>query len=400
MSDHTPKNDEESQAWFVVGGSEDDPQSPNTSPHDSVEPVATVVLPRELRGHAAEDAGSADTVPASGQSVETGEVAEKPEAATPPEPVPVSIPACEPQESSGPAEGQVQPLVDPPSSPPVVSREEAPLPPPSVEVETPVSEVSAPAATNWWETPGPEPSAAAAGSEPEASTPAPLPLAAPVSEPAPLPPSEQPFQPTPVSAGSIPPSLEPPVAHAPEPPTQPVPPRAHWWERQAAATPVNPAPPPPPPTPDPVSAPHAEDPPPPSPPAAGHGFRPAEVIRLGGTGVRVPNTQVGLLVTVRTPQRIRLGQVTILKEARSTIGSGRVACFVDDPGAADFHAVIACQEAGGRSAFCLHSVESAPIHLNGTIPAPMTPLQSGDHLVIGSTELVFFEAALTQGESI
>jgi hypothetical protein len=113
--------------------------------------------------------------------------------------------------------------------------------------------------------------------------------------------------------------------------------------------------------------------------------------------VHVPTDQVGMLVTVRTPQRIRLGQITILKEERNVIGAGRVACFVDDPNAAELHAVVACQRVGEKSAFCLYSVASAPVYLNATIPAPMTELQSGDHLVIGSTELVFFEAALIRG---
>jgi hypothetical protein len=105
---------------------------------------------------------------------------------------------------------------------------------------------------------------------------------------------------------------------------------------------------------------------------------------------------VGLLVTVRTPQRIRLGQVNLLKEARNAIGTGRVACFIDDPGAAELHAVICCQQGADGSAFWLYSVASAHIYLNRTIPALVTQLRSGDHLVIGNTELVFFEAAFTQ----
>ena len=111
----------------------------------------------------------------------------------------------------------------------------------------------------------------------------------------------------------------------------------------------------------------------------------------------VPIDRVGLLVTVRTPQRIRLGQVTLLKEARNTIGRGRVACFVDDPAAAELHAVVTFERAGDRSAFCLYSVPSAPVYLNEVNPSPTIPLRSGDHLVIGSTELVFFEAVLTRG---
>jgi hypothetical protein len=127
---------------------------------------------------------------------------------------------------------------------------------------------------------------------------------------------------------------------------------------------------------------------------ADFGFRQSDVIRVGESNVTTPLTQVGLVITVRTPQRVRLGQ-----EARTVLGRGRVSCFVDDLGVADSHAVITCQGMEDSTGFCLHTCESAPIAVNGETPDRMVRLQSGDRIKLGDTELVFLEVPLHFGGS-
>jgi hypothetical protein len=101
-----------------------------------------------------------------------------------------------------------------------------------------------------------------------------------------------------------------------------------------------------------------------------------------------------LIVTARTPQRIRLGQVTTLKEALTVIGRGRVGCFVDDLAVAQFHAVITYQRAEEGFGFYLHTTGSAITSLNQCATKPPVKLRSGDRIAIGNTELVFFEVVL------
>ncbi len=134
-----------------------------------------------------------------------------------------------------------------------------------------------------------------------------------------------------------------------------------------------------------------------TPPASGFGFRQADVIRVGGVVVSVPVAHVGVIVTTRTPQRVRLGQVTVLKEARTVIGRGRVGCFVDDPAIAALHAVITYQCAANSSGFYLHTSVSAPTLLNHETPESMVRLRNGDLIALGHTDLVFLEVPLERG---
>lgn len=130
------------------------------------------------------------------------------------------------------------------------------------------------------------------------------------------------------------------------------------------------------------------------------GFRQSQLIRMGSNDVMASFAHVGLVVTVRTPRRLRLGQVTVIKETRTVLGRGRVGCFVDDPEVADFHAVITCQQMNDSSGFCLHTCESAPTTLNGEKPGAIVRLRSGDHIGLGDTELIFLEVPLHNGGAV
>jgi predicted component of type VI protein secretion system len=113
-----------------------------------------------------------------------------------------------------------------------------------------------------------------------------------------------------------------------------------------------------------------------------------------------PTAHVGMIVTARTPQRLRLGQVTIIKNARTVIGRGRADCFVDDPAVAEFHAVIVYQRVGNAFGFCLHTDVSATTSLNRRTSESVERLQSGDHIALGDTDLVFFEVTLDRGSDV
>lgn len=126
------------------------------------------------------------------------------------------------------------------------------------------------------------------------------------------------------------------------------------------------------------------------------GFLRAELIRVGGTAATPPLDRTGLLVVVRTPQPVRLGQVVPLKDARNVLGRGSgLGCFLDDPGAAEFHAVITYQRQKNNTGFFLHS-SSAAVGLNGVPAAEQAQLASNDRITIGNTELVFLEVQITR----
>jgi len=128
------------------------------------------------------------------------------------------------------------------------------------------------------------------------------------------------------------------------------------------------------------------------------GFLRAELIRVGGTAATPPLDRIGFLVVVRTPQPVRLGQVVPLKDARNVLGRGSgLGCFLDDPGAAEFHAVITYQRQKNTAGFFLHS-STAAVGLNGVPAAEQAQLESNDRITIGNTELVFLEVQITRGD--
>jgi hypothetical protein len=137
---------------------------------------------------------------------------------------------------------------------------------------------------------------------------------------------------------------------------------------------------------------------PPASSAPPKGFAQSEAIRIGGAAAIAPTDCVGLVVVVRTPQRVRLGQVTVLKQARNILGRGRgVGCFLDDPGAAEFHAAVVHRRAEEGPGFFLYSAGAAPVAINGSRAGAVTRLRSGDRIEIGATELVFFQTELETG---
>jgi hypothetical protein len=127
------------------------------------------------------------------------------------------------------------------------------------------------------------------------------------------------------------------------------------------------------------------------------GFTQSELIRIGGNRPSAPSGVVGLVVTARTPQRVRLGQVTVLHSARTVIGRGRVNLFVDDPDVANVHAVITFEHGEQLAGFRLYTHNSAPVMVNGASVGELVLLASGDRIVIGATELVFLQVPLLPG---
>lgn len=216
----------------------------------------------------------------------------------------------------------------------------------------------------------------------EASPEAPPVGAAPgVPEPTP----EDPAPPEPPTASgvdvsaSVPPTRE----TVPEDPVQP--------SHPEAATPQSPEPGP--------QAPRAEEPLRETlPPAARSvGFTRAELMRLGRTGLTAPQNTAALLVVVRTPQRVRRGQIFPLNKPRTVVGKARGVDFLlDDPSVADLHAVITYEQGDG-GAFWLQISDSAPVEVNGVSAARRTQLSGGDRIQLGNTGLVFLETDLEGG---
>jgi len=132
-------------------------------------------------------------------------------------------------------------------------------------------------------------------------------------------------------------------------------------------------------------------------PSSQFGFTQSELIRIGSNRPLVPSGVVGLVVTARTPQRIRLGQVTVLHSPRTVIGRGRVNLLVDDPEIANLHAVITFERSEQLTGFRLYAHNSAPVTVNGASVGGLVPLANGDRIAIGSTELVFLTVILSSG---
>lgn len=124
------------------------------------------------------------------------------------------------------------------------------------------------------------------------------------------------------------------------------------------------------------------------------GFRHEEIVRVGESGILTPTGRVALTVTAQTPQRIRLGQITSLKASRSVIGRGRVACFVDDPWVAEFHAVIVYRRSQEETGFFLYTTPSAMTKVNGVAPEGPVKLESMDRIEVGDSYLVFLDVPL------
>ena len=130
------------------------------------------------------------------------------------------------------------------------------------------------------------------------------------------------------------------------------------------------------------------------------GFTQSELIRIGSNRPSAPSGVVGLVVTARTPQRVRLGQVTVLHSARTVIGRGRTNLFVDDPEVANLHAVITFEHIEQSIGFRLYSHNSAPVIVNGASVGELVQLTNGDRIALGSTELVFLEVLLLPGGAL
>lgn len=131
----------------------------------------------------------------------------------------------------------------------------------------------------------------------------------------------------------------------------------------------------------------------------GVGFTAAEILRLGGAALAAPTAAVAMLVTVKTRQRVRRGQVVMLREARCVLGRGRVGCFIDDAEAAEFHAVITCRKAAAETAYVLHTAPGAPVSVNGSAVSGERTLADRERITIGSTELMFVKVPLEPEET-
>lgn len=132
--------------------------------------------------------------------------------------------------------------------------------------------------------------------------------------------------------------------------------------------------------------------------AAPVGFIQSEILRLGGTAPTQAYDRAGFLVVVQTPQRVRLGQIISLRDARNAIGrKTRLGGLADDPDAAETHAVITFETGRDEDGFFLYTSASAPVTLNGRMTGSRTLLRNGHRIVIGKTELVFFEALYAGG---
>ena len=180
---------------------------------------------------------------------------------------------------------------------------------------------------------------------------------------------------------------------APERPEPPAPasPAPEW--------PESPAPPPPPPVrPAPLPPPPPVRPAPPAPPPAQRNLL-VELTRVG-SGVVAPSDTAGLLLIVRTPRRVRRGQVFSLREARTVVGRGaKVGCLLDDSSVEEYHAVVSYERHEDEAAFFLHPISTRGAQLNGTpVESAGSRLRSGDRIGLGDTELVFFQADLGRSE--
>jgi hypothetical protein len=127
------------------------------------------------------------------------------------------------------------------------------------------------------------------------------------------------------------------------------------------------------------------------------GFTQSELIRIGSKRPSAPSGVVGLVVTARTPRRVRLGQITVLQSARTVIGRGRTNLLVDDPEVANLHAVITFECGEQSTGFRLYTHNSAPVTVNGASVGELVQLTNGDRIAIGSTELVFLAVPLCPG---
>jgi hypothetical protein len=135
-------------------------------------------------------------------------------------------------------------------------------------------------------------------------------------------------------------------------------------------------------------------------PALAHpvGFSRTEVMRTGGNAPTTPVNVAGFLVIVKTPQPVRLGQITPLKAPRTAIGrASGLGCFLDDPSVAEIHAVITHQREQGSTGFFLHAPATAPVYINGASTHKPTRLTSNDRIMAGRSELAFFEVAIEGG---
>lgn len=139
-------------------------------------------------------------------------------------------------------------------------------------------------------------------------------------------------------------------------------------------------------------------PPPPPPPEPEMRSTLVQASRVGD-GAVAPADTAAMLVIVQTPQAVRRGQVISLREAKTVLGRGRRAgCLLDDPQVDDFHAVVNYERRPDGAAFYLYPVSAKGVALNGRFASEVVRLHSGDRIRVGSTELVFFQAAL-KGET-